>query len=933
MKSKWILTGGAVVVLLSSFSFLEIFSHQVDFNKEVKPILNKHCMACHGGVKKAGGVSFLFEEDMYEPAKSGKPPVVAGEADESEMMRRILLPEGHEDKMPKDGPPLKEEEVEVLKKWIDQGAKWGNHWAYNRIERPKIPSVGGFWARLGLTDDEETRWAKNEIDHFVLEKLREQGLKPAPEADRATLIRRLSLDLTGLPPTEVQAQRFLKDTSPKAYENLVDTLLASSAYGERWAGTWLDLARYADTKGYERDPGRSIWRYRDWLIKAFNDDKPYDQFVVEQLAGDLLPNATDENLIATGFHRNTMNNDEGGTQDEEFRVAAVIDRVNTTWDVFQGTSFSCVQCHSHPYDPFRHEEYYKYLAFFNNTRDEDVTSETPTLRFYKWEDSLRIKKVEDWISKQLGNAPQKVKTLTDFQRFVRVMEPKVNSHDFDQHINASLLDAKYFGIQENGSARWQNVTLTGKNRLLLNIGTKAENAFLELHQDSLKGKILTQFIVPTGGDTVLILPVQPDAGKHSLYWTLKSPKTPEKWVQIKWTAFQEALPGSNQPGYAEIEKLYSEILTGNVDNTPIMYDGYGDLARTTNVFVRGNWTVKGVKVQPDIPNVFKGRSEESGAAAVADRSENKTVFKNRLDLARWMTSREHPLTARVAVNRLWEQLFGTGIVETVEDFGSQGIAPTHQALLDWLAVELMETNRWSLKKTLKQLVLSATYRQSSNVTSEKLSKDPYNKWLSRGARVRLSAEQVRDQMLAVSGLLSRKMYGKSVMPLQPDNIWLSPYDGAKWQISTGEDRYRRALYIYWKRTAPYPSMVTFDAPSREFCQVRRIRTNTPLQALVTLNDPVYLEVAHCFSETISAQYHQPQQQIQEAYRRLTYQAISPKQLKVLTNLYQKSLAEYRKDPASAKKLLANNGDATPELAALTVTANAMLNLDEVVTKE
>jgi hypothetical protein len=451
---------------------------------------------------------------------------------------------------------------------------------------------------------------------------------------------------------------------------------------------------------------------------------------------------------------------------------------------------------------------------------------------------------------------------------------------------------------------------------LLSINTGAENALLELHQDSLRGKLLTQFVVPTGKDTVLILPVQPDAGKRSVYWTLKSPKTPQKWVQIKWATFQEALPGNTQPEYAEIEKLYAEILTGNVDNTPIMYEGQGDLARTTHVFIRGNWTVKGAKVQPDVPKVFKRRSQESGAAAVADKNENKAVFKNRLDLARWMTSREHPLTARVAVNRVWEQLFGIGIVETV----------------DWLSVELMENHQWSIKKLLKQIVLSATYRQSSAITPEKLSKDPYNKWLSRGARVRLSAEQVRDQMLAVSGLLSRKMYGRSVMPMQPDNIWLSPYDGAKWQLSAGEDRYRRALYIYWKRTAPYPSMVTFDAPSREFCQVRRIRTNTPLQALVTLNDPVYLEVAHCFSENIATQYPQPQQQISEAYRRLTYQVISPKRLQVLMNLYQKTLAQYRKDPISTKKLLAYDGNATPELAALTVTANAMLNLDEVVTK-
>ncbi|MBB3840947.1 hypothetical protein FHS57_004968 [Runella defluvii] len=917
MKSKWILTGAAAIVLLSSFSFLRIFSHQINFNEEVKPILNKHCMACHGGVKKAGGVSFLFEKDMYDPAKSGKPPVVAGDAEESEMMRRILLPEGHEDKMPKDGPPLSAEEVEILTKWIDQGAKWGNHWAYNRVERPSVPSVGSFWARLGFTDDEETHWAKNEIDHFVLEKLREQQLKPAAEADRATLIRRVSLDLTGLPPTDAQVQRFLKDTSPKAYENLVDSLLASSGYGERWAGMWLDLARYADTKGYERDPGRSIWRYRDWLIKAFNEDKPYDKFVVEQLAGDLLPNPTDAQLIATGFHRNTMNNDEGGTQDEEFRVAAVIDRVNTTWDVFQGTTFGCVQCHSHPYDPFTHEEYYKYVAFFNNTRDEDVTSDTPTLRFYGKEDSVRVVKIGQWIKAHQG---QKGMKLPDFQRFARIMEPKVNSHDFDQHVNASLLDAKYFGIQDQGTARWPNVTLTGKNRLLLNIGTNAENALLQLHQDSTKGKVILSLELSKVGDTVMVLPVAPDGGKRSLFWTLHSPKTPKEWVKIKWAAFQEALPGKDEAGFADVEKLYAEILTGGVESTPIMYDGHGDLARTTHVFERGNWTVKGKKVNPDVPNLFK----ESGA--------KNASMKNRLDLAQWMTSREHPLTARVAVNRIWEQLFGTGIVETVEDFGSQGITPTHQELLDWLSVELMETHQWSLKKLLKQITLSATYRQSAAVTPEKLAQDPFNKWLSRGPRVRLSAEQIRDQLLATSGLLSHKMYGRSVMPLQPDNIWLSPYDGAKWQLSAGEDRYRRALYIYWKRTAPYPSMVMFDAPSREFCQVRRIRTNTPLQALVTLNDPVYLEAAHCFSEAIAAKYASPQEQIREAYRRLTYQSISPKRLQVLLNLYNKSLANYRKDTGATKKLLANDGNATPELAALTVTANAMLNLDEVVTK-
>ncbi|MCU0339127.1 MAG: DUF1553 domain-containing protein [Spirosomaceae bacterium] len=942
MQTKWLWIGGLGVTTLSLSAFLGFFETKTDYNTEVKPILNKHCMSCHGGVKKAGGVSFLFEEEMYQPAKSGKPPVVAGDADASEMMRRILLPEGHEDKMPKEGTPLNDQEIETLRKWIDQGAQWGEHWAYKRAERPKVPAIGGFWAKLGLTDDDETRWAKNEIDHFVLEKLRQQGLKPSPEADRATLIRRLSLDLTGLPPTDAQVQRFVNDPSPKVYENLVDSLLRSPAYGERWAGSWLDLARYADTKGYERDPGRSIWRYRDWLIKAFNQDKPYDQFITEQIAGDLLPNATDDQLIATGFHRNTMNNDEGGTMDEEFRVAAVIDRVNTTWDVFQGTTFSCVQCHSHPYDPIKHEEYYQYLAFFNNTRDEDVTSDTPTLRFYAKEDSAKIAKIEAWFAAvggkqsaatgsqtQVTNKPQTLK-LSEFKEFVRVMEPKVNSHDFDQHFNASLLDAKYFGIQDQGTSRWPNVTLTGKNRLLMAIGTNADKAVLDLRQDSLKGKTLLTYIVPKTGsqwrDTVVVLPVLPDAGKRHLFWTLRNPKTPKDWVMIKWATFQAALPGEGKAGFEEIEKLYADVLTGNVPSTPIMYEGAGDLLRQTHVFERGNWTVKGKKVIPGIPRVFQ-------QSAVPKVHNNAQTPKTRLDLAKWLGSRDNPLTARVAVNRFWEQLFGTGIVETVEDFGSQGIPPTHEALLDWLSVELMENHQWSVKKLLKQIVLSATYRQSSAVTPEKLAKDPFNKWLARGARVRLSAEQVRDQVLTVSGLLSKKMHGPSVMPLQPDNIWLSPYDGAKWQLSGGEDRYRRGLYIYWKRTAPYPSMVTFDAPSREFCQLRRIRTNTPLQALVTLNDPVYLEAAHCLAENIATQFKTPQTQISEAYRRLMYRTISTKRLGVLLRLYQKSLKAYQKDPEAAQKLLANDGEASPQLAALTITTSAMLNLDEVVTKE
>ncbi|GAB3175844.1 DUF1553 domain-containing protein [Telluribacter humicola] len=912
--NKWIfLLGVAVVVLLSSFSWLGLFEDKVDYNKDVKPILNKHCMGCHGGVKKAGNVSFLFEEEIIQPGKSGKRPVVPGDADGSEMIRRILSDDPDE-RMPKEGPPLTEQEVEVLKKWIDQGAQWGNHWAYERIERPEVPGAGGLLASLNLFGDKE--WSKNEIDHFVLQKLNDKDLTPADEADRATLIRRVSLDLTGLPPKEKEVADFIKDPAPDAYQKVVDRLLVSPAYGERWAAMWMDLARYADTKGYERDPGRTIWRFRDYVIKSFNGDKPFDQFTIEQLAGDLLKGPegvpSDEQLVATGFHRNTMNNDEGGTQDEEFRVAALIDRVNTTWEVWQGTTFACVQCHSHPYDPIRHEDYYKYMAFFNNTRDEDVTSDTPTLRFYKGEDSARVERVKAWINQH--NPAQ----TRHFAQFMRVMEPKINSHDFDEYINSSLRDAKYYGAQHQGSARIKGVTLTGKDRMLIAIGTRAEGATMTITLDSLRGPKLTQIKVPLV-DTVLALPIPKVQGRHNLYLYFNSPQAPKDWINIKWVAFQEALPGEGQPAYTSIMEDYANVLTGWADNTPIFWEAEGDLVRKTHVFERGNWLVKGPEVQPDVPQSLLAMP--------------KGMPRNRLGLARWMVSRDNPLTARVVVNRFWEQLFGTGIVETVEDFGSQGNEPTHRELLDWLAVYFMEDAGWSTKKLLRQIVLSATYRQSSVADKEKLEVDPFNTWLSRGPRVRLSAEQVRDQALAASGLLSPKMYGPGVMPPQPEGIWLSPYNGDKWKLSEGEDRRRRALYTYWKRTAPYPSMVTFDAPSREFCQSRRIRTNTPLQALVTLNDPVYLEAAQKMAEAMQLRGKTPEQQLKEGYRMLTYQPIEPKSLHVLLKVYQNSLEGYRNNPAEVDSLLKYGEKKSPELAALAVSANVLLNLDKVVTKE
>ncbi|WP_439555561.1 DUF1553 domain-containing protein [Dyadobacter sp.] len=919
MMSKTLIGVICLSILLYSFTLSTTwFGSKVDYNADVKPILNKHCMGCHGGVKKAGDVSFLFEHEMLEPGKSGKIPVVRGDADASEMIRRILTDDPDE-KMPKNSAPLSDNEVDVLKQWINEGAKWETHWSYKRIEKPDVPSTRSLWNLFGLLNWKESSWPKNEIDHFIIEKAKNQGLSTSSEANKPTLIRRLSLDLTGLPPTKEEVAAFEKDGSADAYEKVVDRLLGSPAYGERWAGMWMDLARYADTKGYEKDGGRSIWRYRDYVVKSFNSDKPFDQFTIEQLAGDLLPKKqglpAQEHLVATGFHRNTMNNDEGGTSDEEFRVAAQIDRVNTTWEVWQGTTFACIQCHSHPYDPISHDEYYKYMAFFNNTRDEDVPSDSPTMRFYKGEDSARVQRVMDWITR---HEPEQASQVS---QFVHITEPKINSHDFKIIGKSTLLDGKYLGLKQKTSARLPAVSLTGMSQLVVSIGTQAENALLTIKTDTLAKETLAQFKVPTTGykDTVLVVPINQVAGKHDLYFTLESPKMPDKWVQIKWLSFQKALPGKDQANYEETIADYSQLLTSKTDETPILWESAGDMVRKTNVFVRGNWLVKGAEVKPDIPKLLTPMPKE--------------YARNRLGLARWMVHRDNALTSRVIVNRFWEQLFGRGIVETVEDFGSQGSAPSHPELLDWLAVEFMTNYRWSVKLLLKQMVMSATYRQDSRSDKEKTEKDPENMWLTRGPRVRLSAEQIRDQALAVSGLLSTKMYGPGVMPPQPDGIWLSPYSGETWVPSQGEDKHRRAIYTYWKRTAPYPSMMTFDSPSREFCQSRRIRTNTPLQALVTLNDPVYMEAAVQLALKMRGSAPTPQQQLRAGYRMVTFQPVSEKKLAALLNIYESALIRYKSKPADVDSVLVYSAQKSPELAALAVSANVLLNLDGAVTKE
>ncbi len=910
LLSNKILVLGLLALLLSVASIVLIVKQNtVDFNTDVKPIINKKCITCHGGVKREGGFSLLFRKDALEKTESGKYAIVPGDAGQSEMIRRILSNDP-EERMPHKGQPLSEDEISILKNWIDQGAEWGNHWAYVKVAPPALQTI-----KAGLTENNE--WGNNSIDDYILEKLMEQKLSPSAEAAKSTLLRRVSLDLIGIPAPESLRNQFMKSADPKAYEILVDSLLALPQFGERWTSMWLDLARYADTKGYERDDSRSIWRYRDWLIKAFNSDMPYNQFLTEQLAGDLLPNPTDDQYIATAFHRNTMTNDEGGTENEEFRTAAVLDRVNSTWEGLMGTTFACVQCHSHPYDPFRHEEYYKFMAFFNNTRDEDSYADYPRLRHFSTEDEATLSSIKTWIEKNATS-----EKVNEVNTFLKTWQPAVNSLLADQFVNSELSDSKWLIFRNHTQCRLKNVELTEKNELIFRAITMVKGGIWTIHLDKPDGPVLKNISIhqTTKDWTIHRLDFEPRTGVHDLFFTYVNPnlKNAEaSGIMFDWLYFTSAFPGKEKEGYVKMNNQYWTLLTKDVPSTPIMMENPADMMRTSNVFERGNWLVKGEKVTPTVPSSLNPMPANAP--------------NNRLGLAQWMTSEDNPLTSRTMVNRIWEQLFGTGLAETLEDLGTQGLPPSHRELLDYLSWNYMHDWKWSTKRLMKEIVMSATYRQDSKVTEEMLAKDAANKFYARAPRVRLSAEQVRDQSLEVSGLLSKKMYGPSVMPFQPGGIWLSPWNGQSWKRSEGEDQHRRALYTYWKRTAPYPSMMSFDGASREVCTSRRIRTNTPLQALVTLNDSAFVEISKHFAHRMKTGGSTIDEQLNYGYQLAFGHDISSAQKDVLKKFYDQTIIIMRKDGDRQKKLLM--GEKTdPEIAALVVVANAMLNLDEFITK-
>ncbi|QDU54756.1 PSD1 and planctomycete cytochrome C domain-containing protein [Aeoliella mucimassa] len=955
---------------VSLFGLAQVQAEEpVSFNEHIRPILAEHCVACHGGVKQASGVSFIYRDKALAEGESGMRSIVPGNVEESYLVDRIADPDPVYRMPPAEhGPALSAEEIELVKQWIREGAQWQEHWAFVAPERQQSPSV------------EQPQWVRMPLDAFVLADLEQTSLAPAEEASRSEWLRRVTFDLTGLPPTAEERKAFLSDSRPDAYERVVDRLLASPRYGERWAAMWLDLVRYSDTMGYEKDPHRDIWPYRDWLIRVLNDDLPYDQFIVKQLAGDLLPEATLGDRLATAMHRNTQTNTEGGTDDEEFRTMAVLDRVSTTWQVFAGLTFGCAQCHSHPYDPIENQEFYEFVAVMNNTRDADLDNETPRLAVptdrEQWAKANELDRqirssrmaihqqfaslatdAENWQYLQFQNAEStgetKVEVIAasedqpaEFVTRGTVTTGSMMTFDLavpvsDQPITALRVDslpsdvAKAIKDPETGfvvtrfRATIENPT-TGESSSVsfqlaicdeplpaldpaesLNDNNNGWGVEPRIYKPRWAVFVPREpFVVPEGSVLRVVL-------KHnrSLTGLIALVTNRGRFAVSTNPAWQQQLasPEYNQQAsdLAQASRERQQIASVLV---PVIEERLPAEQRPTYTFVRGNWLDRGDRVSPGVPAVFPPLDSEQPV--------------DRLAVAHWLASTEHPLTARVMVNRLWQQLFGLGIVETVGDFGTSGLRPTHPELLDDLAVRFETDMQWSTKQLLREMVLSATYRQASQASESLAQQDPHNALLARGPRLRLTAEMVRDQALLLSGRMSDKMYGPSVMPPQPDGVWRSVYSGARWVTSEGDDRYRRAVYTYWKRTSPYPSMMMFDAPSREVCSVQRIPTNTPLQPLVTMNDPVFVECAQGFAERMSQQAAgSVPQQIAWGIEQATGEPATDAVVEVLLKLFEDSLEQYHADDEAHQALAP-----TAEAYARVIVASVILNLDDVITR-
>lgn len=976
----------------------------VDFNHDVRPILAGNCLKCHGidEAARKSGLRLDVAATATAKAKSGKRAVVPGRPDQSELVRRVFASDP-DDVMPPASAqhPLTASQKSVLKQWIAEGAKYETHWAFVAPRRAPLPTV------------QHADWPRNPIDTFVLSALEAQGLNPSQPADRYTLVRRVYLDLIGLPPTPQQADAFVKDASSDAYEKLVDTLLASPQYGERWARRWLDLARYADTNGFEKDRQRTIWPYRDWVIKAFNDDMPFDQFTVEQLAGDMLPSATESQRVATGFHRNTMLNEEGGIDPLEYRFLASIDRINTTGTTWLGLTVGCAQCHTHKYDPITHTDYYRLLAFLDNAdeprlaladhgADErrakveaQITGMNAALpdkfpggsaalaqAFDAWENDASARAVR-WTtltpSKLQSSRPYlqlqpdgSVLAGGDIEKTVTYdltypAEPSVTGPITAVRLEALPDDSlpgrgpgmAYYEL-EQGDFFLSEITakVAGRGQKFVaaaqTAGTRAA--------DAIDGNPLTGWMVPggagkpaaavfafdrtaasdgAGADLSLHMVFERYAAcalGHFRVSVTSDPRAAEKpqalppdveailaepasrrtakQRQALFDYFLQAAPRL-AAARKEIDKVRASMPAPLT--TLVMRERPAGHGRETFVHHRGEYLSATDRVTPGIPAFLPPLPKGEPA--------------NRLTFARWLVSPDNPLTARVQVNRQWAAFFGRGIVRTVQDFGFQGEMPSNQPLLDWLAVEFVKQG-WSLKKLDKLIVTSATYRQSSRVTPDLLARDPDNVVLARGPRFRLEAEVLRDATLEASGLLTTKLGGPSVFPPQPASVTTEgAYGALKWVASTGPDRYRRSLYTFAKRTAPFALYNTFDAPSGEVCVARREVSNSPLQALSLLNDTVFMEAAQAVGKSTAGEKASDESRAGEVFRRFLVRPPDADELAMLVDYAGRQRARFAADARAAAKVAGGAGDDAVERATWTAVARAVMNFDESVTKD
>ncbi len=1007
--------GVSALPLLKASAIYSPQQERVDFRKQIEPIFQQSCYHCHAGNGAMAGL-------RLDARASAMKVIVPGHSQSSRLLHR-LLGQGGEPRMPLGGQPLAPAQIALIRRWIEEGADWpepdakqslsSRHWAFVAPARPPLPAV------------KNQAWARNPIDYFILAELEKRGLTPSPEAPKETLIRRLSLDLTGLPPTIEEIDNFVNDKSPEAYERLVERLLASPHYGERWGRWWLDVARYADTNGFEKDRSRSIWPYRDWVIKAFNHDLPFDQFTIEQLAGDLLPNPTLEQRVATGFLRNSMLNEEGGVDPEQFRVEGIIDRVDTIGKAFLGLTINCAQCHAHKFDPISQKEYYQFYAFLNSDDEPEIEVPSEEVLKKRREILAQVSQIEDELTAKDADLP---KRMAAWEERVRKYEDKwvvlVGAETFaafgtkfdrledgsylakgDNSTNNNYLvkakthlknitgfrvefltdpnlprrgpgrapDGSFFFTEFSVEAapldkpeaakkvEWADVVadfslpdFPAKNVIDGNLkthwssdagpGRRNQNRqFLFIPQKAIgfeKGTLLTFQLAQKADEMInVMLGGKPNIGRFRLSVTTDEqpqldpvpaplrqllsipPGQRTREQQREVFSFYRTL----DPACAEANKKIDQLMKDWPYGVTTLALMARPRPRETRIFKRGDWKNPAEVVTPGTPSALHPFPQDAPL--------------NRLGLARWIVDKSNPLTPRVIVNRIWQQYFGQGLVTTPEDFGSRCEMPSHPELLDWLACEFRDRG-WSFKHIHRLIVNSALYRQSSKVTPALLEVDPTNRFLARAPRLRVEAEIIRDIALSASGLLSKKIGGPSVFPPLPDGVMALAYGGFKWEPSSGEDRYRRGMYTFWKRSVPYPGMAVFDAPNADFACTRRVRSNTPLQALTTLNDTVFMEAAQALAFRVwKAGGGDDRSKMIYAFRLCTGRKPDAFELQRLMAFLQEQQRYFDGRTAAAVYVSATDLNKIPEefdlhkVAPWVMVARLLLNLDETITKE